>query len=146
MDLTLIGNDVLRAAIRENFVSFPSQIPAFTQRGDMRERIVQLYFVRGWEIKAVCERFGLSRSTVRKLLSDWKARAVGAGYIQEIDPEGLAALVHQGRFRESEEPEPRNHPKRHGESSWEMRAPPHSEYFSAGVPGTWPMTGTASTP
>ncbi len=93
MNLALVGNAVLRAAIQRNLVSFPSQIPAFMKGGDQQERIVQLYFVRGWEIKAICERYGLGKSSVRKLLSDWKARAVAAGYLQDIHPDALTFLA-----------------------------------------------------
>ena len=59
----------------------------------MPERMAQLYFVRGWPIKAICERYGCGKSTVRKLISEWKIRAVAAGYIQEIDPEALLKLA-----------------------------------------------------
>jgi hypothetical protein len=93
MNLSLIGNTVLRAAIQCNLVSFPSQIPAFTKGGDEQKRIVQLYFVRGWRTMAICARYSISKSTLRMLLSEWKIRAVAAGYIQNIHPESLAALA-----------------------------------------------------
>jgi hypothetical protein len=93
MNLPLIGNTVLRAAIRCNLVSFPSQIPAFTKGGDEQKRIVQLYFIRGWRTTAICDRYGISKSTLRMLLSEWKIRAIAAGYIQDIHPESLAALA-----------------------------------------------------
>lgn len=98
MNLALIGNTVLRVAIQCNLVSFPAQIPAFTKGGDEQKRIVQLYFVRGWPAKAICERYGLTKSTLRTLLSDWKIRAVAAGYIQEIHPEFLSALAAAGEI------------------------------------------------
>lgn len=85
-------------AIRRNLVSFPSQIPAFVKHGELQERIVQLFFVRGWTVKAICDRYGLGKSTVRKLISDWKIRAVAAGYIQEIDLEALADLTSEENF------------------------------------------------
>ena len=91
MELALIGNSFLRNAIRENLVSFPSQLPAFTKRGGVQERMVQLYFVRGWPMKIIAERYGLTKSGVRKLISDWRVRAVAAGYIQDIRPESFAA-------------------------------------------------------
>jgi hypothetical protein len=93
MNLALIGNTVLRAAIQSNLVSFPSQIPAFTKVGDEERRIVQLYFVCGWETKAICDRYRLSKSTLRKMVSEWKIRAVAAGYIQDIHLDLLAALA-----------------------------------------------------
>jgi hypothetical protein len=92
MNLALIGNTVLRTAIRRNLVSFPAQIPAFTKARDEQKQIAQLYFVRGWPAKAICERYGLTKSTLRLLLSEWKTRAVAAGYIQDIYPELLADL------------------------------------------------------
>jgi hypothetical protein len=95
IDLALIGNTLLRNAIQRNLVSFPAQIPAFMKSSDVQERIVQLYFVRGWQMKSICERYRLDKSTVRKLLTDWKSRAVAAGYIQHIHPEPLAALARQ---------------------------------------------------
>lgn len=93
MTLALIETAVLRVAIRRNLVSFPAQIPVFTKRGDMEERVVHLYFLRGWKLKSICTRYGLSRSTVRRLLLDWKNRAIAAGYIQEIDPDAFASLA-----------------------------------------------------
>jgi hypothetical protein len=96
MNLALIGNTMLRAAIQRNLVSFPSQIPAFTKGGEEQKRIVQLYFVLGWPTKAICDRYGLTKSAVRTLLSDWKIRAVAAGYIQDIHPEFLSALAAAG--------------------------------------------------
>jgi hypothetical protein len=93
MNLALLENAVLRAAVHRNLVSFPAQIPVFTKRGDTEERIVHLYFVCGWRMKAICMRYGLSRSTVRKTLSDWKIRAVAAGYVQEIHPDAVTLLA-----------------------------------------------------
>jgi transposase-like protein len=93
MNLALIGNTFLRAAIQSNLVSFPSQIPAFTKGGDEERRIVQLYFVCGWRTKAICDRYGLSKSALRKMLSEWRIRAVAAGYIQDVHPDLLAALA-----------------------------------------------------
>lgn len=93
MDLALIGNSILRAAVHLNLVSFPSQIPAFVKRGDAQVRIVQLYFVRRWTIRAICERYGVSKATVQKMLSEWRIRAISAGYIQEVYPKALAAFM-----------------------------------------------------
>jgi hypothetical protein len=95
MDISLIGNSALRIAIQRNLVSFPSQIPAFTKRpgGDTRERMAQLYFALGWTVRSLCERYGLSKTMVQKLLAEWRIRAVAAGYIQDIHPEDLDVLV-----------------------------------------------------
>jgi len=95
MNISLIGNSALRLAIQQNLVSFPSQVPNFTKRpgGDTQERIAKLYFSLGWTVRGICQRYGLSRTMVQKLLADWRMRAVGAGFIQAILPEELAALV-----------------------------------------------------
>jgi hypothetical protein len=104
MDISLIGNSTLRIAIQQNLVSFPSQLPALTRRpgDDTQERMARLYFSLGWPVRRICERYGLSRTMVQKLLADWRMRAVGSGFIQDIRPEELDALVrHQD---ESDEP------------------------------------------
>ncbi len=95
MNISLIGNSALRLAIQRNLVSFPSQIPAFTKRpgGDTQERIAKLYFSLDWTVRGICDRYGLSRTMVQKLLSDWRVRAVAAGFIQDVRPEELEALV-----------------------------------------------------
>lgn len=96
MNISLIGNSALRLAIQRNLVSFPPQIPAFTKRpgGDTQERIAKLYFSLDWTVRSLCERYGLSRTMVQKLLSDWRTRAIAAGFIQDIRPEELEVLVH----------------------------------------------------
>jgi len=94
MTLALLGNTMLRTAITRNLVSFPAQIRPFMKRscGDVQERIVQLYFVRGWSVRNICGRYGLSKAMAHKLLAEWRIRAIDAGYIQEIEPGTLAAL------------------------------------------------------
>jgi hypothetical protein len=94
MTLALLGNTLLRTAITRNLVSFPAQIRPFVRRnsGDMQERIVQLYFVRGWSVRNICARYRLSKAMAHKLLAEWRIRAVESGYIQEIEPGILAAL------------------------------------------------------
>jgi len=96
MDISLISNSALRIAIQRNLVSFPSQIPALMKRpgGDMQERIAQLYFALGWTVRSLCERYCLSKAMVQKLLSEWRVRAIGAGYIQDIHPDELEFLVY----------------------------------------------------
>jgi DNA-binding transcriptional regulator LsrR (DeoR family) len=95
MDISLIGNSALRVAIQRNLVSFPSQIPAFMKRpgGDASERMAHLYFGLGWTVRSICERYGLSKAMVQKMISEWRVRAVAAGYIQDIHPEELDSLV-----------------------------------------------------
>ena len=95
MTLALLGNTLLRTAITRNLVSFPAQVPPFMRRssGDIQERVVQLYFVRGWSIRRICDRYGLSKAMAHKLLSEWRIRAVESGYIQEISPGTLDELL-----------------------------------------------------
>jgi hypothetical protein len=94
MKLALLGNTLLRTAITRNLVTFPAQIQPFMRRtaGDLPERIVQLYFVRGWSVRNICERYGMSKAMIHKLLAEWRIRAVESGYIQEVEPDCLAAL------------------------------------------------------
>jgi transposase-like protein len=103
MTLALLGNTLLRTAITRNLVSFPAQIRSFMKRssGDLQERIVQLYFVRGWSVRRICERYGLSKAMAHKLLAEWRIRAVESGYIQEIEPGNLAGLVQGAEAGES---------------------------------------------
>jgi hypothetical protein len=95
MDISLVGNSALRLAIQRNLVSFPSQIPPVTKRprGDLQERMAQLYFARGWEVRQLCARYSLSKAMVQKILSGWRIRAVAAGFIQDIHPEDLDVLI-----------------------------------------------------
>lgn len=94
MTLALMGNTLLRTALTRNLVSFPAQIRPFMKRncGDVQERIVQLYFVRGWSVRNICDRYGLSKAMAHKLLAEWRIRAIESGYIQEIELGILAAL------------------------------------------------------
>jgi hypothetical protein len=99
MRLELLGNTLLRTAITRNLVTFPAQIRPFFKRsvGDLQERIVQLYFVRGWTVKSICYRYSLSKAMVHKLLADWRIRAIESGYIQEIEEGNLEALSPEGQ-------------------------------------------------
>jgi hypothetical protein len=96
MNISLIGNSALRLAIQRNLVSFPAQIPAFMKRpgDDTQQRIAHLYFSRGWPIRNICARYGLGKPMVQRLVSEWRMRAVAAGFIQDIHPEDLDALIH----------------------------------------------------
>jgi hypothetical protein len=78
----------LRAAIRANHVSFPSQVPTFPKhdRPDLQRKMVQLYFLFGWNCDAIGNRYGLIRQRVQQILNTWKRRAVQTGYIQHIPP------------------------------------------------------------
>src|SRR6202167_3636860 len=96
MNISLIGNSALRIAIQRNLVSFPSQIPPFMKRpgDDTQQRIAHLYFSRGWPIRNICARYGLGKAMVQRLVSEWRIRAVAAGFIQDIHPEDLDLLIH----------------------------------------------------
>jgi hypothetical protein len=101
MNIALIGNSVLRQAIQRNLVSFPAQVPVCMKRRvgdtpapvDKEERIIQLYFVRNWPVKNICDRYSMSKPLVQKILTEWRIRAVAGGYIQDIDPDSLDLLV-----------------------------------------------------
>ena len=94
MDISLIGNSALRIAIQRNLVSFPSQLPAVIKQpgDDTQQRVAHLYFSRGGQC-ATFGRCGLSKAMVQRLISEWRIRAVGAGYIQDIHPEDLYGLI-----------------------------------------------------
>jgi len=97
MTLALLGNTLLRTAITRNLVSFPAQVQPFIRRspGDIQEKVVQLYFVRGWSIRRIGDRYGLSKAMAHKLLSEWRIRAIESGYIQEITPGAVDALLEE---------------------------------------------------
>lgn len=103
MDIALMGNTLLRLAIRQNLASFPSQVPVLMrcQNADTLERVVQLYFLRGWSVRNICARYQLSKAMVQKLLAEWRMRAISAGYIQNIHPETLEALARAHADEES---------------------------------------------
>jgi transposase-like protein len=86
------GNAVLRRAIRENLVSFPSQIPVFSRQTlpDMQWKAVLLYFVRGWPLCDIADRFGVKSHRIAKAVDEWATRAIALGYIQVIDAEQFA--------------------------------------------------------
>jgi len=85
----LLSLSRLRQAIRANRVSFPSQVPIFAKhdRPDLQRKMVQLYFVLGWNCSAIGQRYGLIRQRVQQILNTWKRRAIQMGYIQDIPPE-----------------------------------------------------------
>ena len=73
--------------MRQNIVSFPSQIPVFSkkQEPDLQWRAVLLYFVCGWSTNEIAERFDVPPHRILEVLDDWARRAVALGYIQVID-------------------------------------------------------------
>jgi hypothetical protein len=95
MNISLIGNSALRIAIQRNLVSFPAQIPSFLKRpgDDTQQRIAYLYFGRGWPVRNICARYGLGKAVIQRMVSEWRMRAVAAGYIQDIHPEDLDLVM-----------------------------------------------------
>lgn len=87
------GCAVLRRAVRENIVSFPSQIVAFLRNppADMQCRVVLLFFVHGWSSVDIAARFNVPKHLVWGVLNDWSVRALALGYIQVIDPDAFDA-------------------------------------------------------
>jgi len=84
-----LENKILRQAVQENLVSFPSQVPAFEKRSrpDLQQKIVVLYFVLGWTMDDIAQRYGLGRQRMGQILTAWRIRAVKEGYVQAIEPE-----------------------------------------------------------
>ena len=67
-------------------MSFPSQVPTFSKhdRPDLQRRVVQLYFVLGWNCKNIAIRYGIIRQRVQQILNTWKRRAIEMGYLQPV--------------------------------------------------------------
>jgi hypothetical protein len=84
-----LHNRVLRQALRENLISFPSQVPIFERqsRPDLQKKIVVLYFVRGWTMDDIAKRYSLGRQRMGQILTEWRIRAAKEGYIQAIEPD-----------------------------------------------------------
>jgi len=90
--------DRLRMAVRENQVSFPSQVRTlFPYQRDVQWRLVELYFIHDWSCTDLSRRYGLSVVYTRRLISQWARRAVALGYLQDtsavLRPAGLAPGV-----------------------------------------------------
>ena len=83
-----LENKVLRQAVQENRVSFPSQVPVFEKRTrpDLQRKIVAPYFVPGWAMEDIAERHCLGRQRMGQILPVWRIRAVKEGYLQAIQP------------------------------------------------------------
>lgn len=87
-DIRELSLSNLRKAIRANWVSFPSQIPALPscRWPGPEHKLVQLYFVMGWSCRQIAARYGMSHQQVRCILNAWRWRAANAGYLQHIPP------------------------------------------------------------
>lgn len=64
------------------------------EEDDTQQRIAYLYFARGWTVRNICARYGMGKAMVQRMVSEWRIRAISAGYIQDIHPEDLYALIH----------------------------------------------------
>jgi hypothetical protein len=86
MDVEQLRLRELRAAIRANRVSFPSQTPIFPSQHqvDRQRRIVQLYFILGWNPARIARRYRITGSRVSQILGRWTRRAVELGFVQQI--------------------------------------------------------------
>jgi two-component system, OmpR family, KDP operon response regulator KdpE len=84
---------VLRRAVRNNLVSFPSPIPLFVRTGPRKLQLyaVQLYFLCGWSCGEIARRYHRSRFYIWQIVNEWKRHALSAGFLQTIPP--LQALV-----------------------------------------------------
>jgi hypothetical protein len=91
---SVVNIRVIRSAIWNQRLSFPSQVPVFTHlhRTDIQWRIVLLYFVQGWSSGKIAERYGITRKRVGQLLRQWTARAISRGYVERIPSLGECVL------------------------------------------------------
>ena len=91
------GNRVIRAGIRKNLITFPSQVPAFEKstRPDLQAKIAVLYFLRGWSTEQIGRRYGFGRQRSAQILTKWRVRAVRQGYLQLIDETTFATVLFQ---------------------------------------------------
>ena len=85
----------LRRAIWQHRVTFPAQIPTFRRqhRRDVQWRAVVLYFVRGWTLQRIAERYGVTHKRVGQMLRGWAAVAMSQGYVTRIPSEEECGLV-----------------------------------------------------
>jgi hypothetical protein len=89
----------IRAAIWNQAVSFPAQVPVFINlhRADIQWRIAVLYFVQGWSSIRIAKRYGVTSKRVAQILRQWTSHAIARGYVgfipslSECAPELLGA-------------------------------------------------------
>ena len=74
---------VIRAAIWNQAVSFPSQVPVFMNlhRADIQWRIAVLYFVQRWSSGRIAKRYGVTTKRVAQILRQWTSHAIACGYL-----------------------------------------------------------------
>lgn len=87
-NLASLRLDQLREAIRSNALSFPSPVPTFEKHecDNLQWRVVQLYFILGWDCRRIAAKYGATSYKVRRILKAWSRRAVATGHIQYIPP------------------------------------------------------------
>ena len=88
------GNRAVRAGIRSNLITFPSEAPVFrkTTRPDLQAKIAILYFIRGWSTAQIGRRYGIGRQRAAQILTKWRVRAVFNGYLQLINEPTLVPI------------------------------------------------------
>ena len=88
------GIAFLRRAIRENTVSFPSQVPLLLEDfpSGMQWRTELLYFVHGWSSSQIALRFRVPKHRIWKIVEQWAVRALNHGYLQLIDADAFTHL------------------------------------------------------
>lgn len=89
------GNRVLRAGIKGNLVTFPAQVPTFktVTRPDIHAKMAFLYFVRGWSMSQIADRYRMGRQRVGQIITQWRIRAVASGCVQVIDEAALIPFL-----------------------------------------------------
>jgi hypothetical protein len=117
------GNRVVRAGIRNNLVTFPSEVPVFrkTTRPDIQAKIAILYFLRGWSTAMIGERYRIGRQRVAQILTQWRLRAVRQGYIQLINEATLVPIVFLHELRDEVSTRQRPTPSDEEPQSSELR-------------------------
>src|SRR5215472_14839227 len=105
MDHVNLSLPRLRAAIHDQRVSFPAQVPIFPcqSRADIQWRLVELYFVHNWSCARLGERYHVAMERIRQLISQWVRRAIVLGYVQDIPP---AEALPAGRKTAARKPVP----------------------------------------
>lgn len=97
----------LRAAIQNQEISFPSQVPLFAcqSRSEIQWRLVELYFIRNWSCNDLGHRYGVTMERARQLISQWVQRAAVLGYLQEIPgADGVVAITARREDADTEFP------------------------------------------
>jgi hypothetical protein len=85
----------LRDAIRAHRMTFPAQIPSFLRqhKRDVQWRAVVLYFVRGWTLERIAERYGVTHKRIGQMVRQWAAQAMRHGYVARIPTEEECGLT-----------------------------------------------------